>query len=226
MQSGVRLVWGPPAHIADREVMTRREHRQLADWIVWLERLVRALVVHIALGLLAGRPAWLVSAIAASQRRQTRYGRLRPRVCHLWWPERPATWIARFHMTSFWTEPRRPRAPAPSAAALAATVTPRYLSTLRLAHRYEACCRVLADPRRRARAFAFRLLRIRGANRVRNNPDDLFARLTPPATRRRDHYRSTGPRAADPTLSELRRRIPALIAAFLGRPLLRPVEAG
>ena len=76
-----------PAQLARREALSRAEHRERNDWIHHLERLVRQLVLVAALALnLILRPS-------SSQAHKPRQRRLR-----LAWPDRPASWRARFCM--------------------------------------------------------------------------------------------------------------------------------
>lgn len=222
MRDAVRNIWGPPVYIAELAYETRRDHRQLCDWIGALEKLVRALVVHFALALIAGQPRWLVDAFAAALRRPRRPARPRALVFVICWPGRPATWIVRFPIPSFWPETRRPCGRSERGRDRRGV-----LPTARLATRYEACCRVLADPRPRARAFALRLLRLRAREAELNAPIDYYARLTPRTKRSEDLHRSRGAWTAEPTVRDLAHRIVGQLNAFLSRPWpRRSIESG
>lgn len=184
---GMRLLWGSPVHVAAREVMTRDEHRRVAAWLGWLERTTRGLVIFLALRLIPHLRAH-VSA--------PRQGKTGPRPREIWLsdPARPATWKARL---------RIPLLPLPASMSARRRIDrprPRaFLPTSALALRYEAACRVLADPRLRARAHAFHLLRLARIEARSNVPGDLAARIvTPlaPAVRNWTHGERIAARAA------------------------------
>lgn len=142
-----------PAQLARREALSRAEHRERNDWIHHLERLVRQLVLVAALALnLILRPS-------SSQTRKPRQRRLR-----LAWPDRPASWRARFCMM-----PRRRNADA-ERPLRGAPRDIRVVASFPLARRLEAVRRILANPDARIRRFAFTLARIAQQNARANAP--------------------------------------------------------
>lgn len=148
-------VFDTPASLAEREFITRSEHKLLNDWVYHLELLIHRLVLVGALALnFVLRP---LQPHAPRPRKSRRV---------LLWPARPEAWPARFRMMrgggrnaddSY--RPPQPARPAPAV-----------VSSFPLARRIEAMRRVLANPDARIRSFAIKLARLAERNARANTP--------------------------------------------------------
>ena len=159
-----------PAQLAGREALAIAEHRERNGWIHHLEQLVRKLVLVAALALnLILRPS------------PPQPHRLRQRRLRLAWPDRPASWRARFRMM-----PRR-RDTDTGARLRSAPRDIRIVDSFPLARRLEALRRVLANPDARIRRFAITLARIARENARANAPRTFILRTWDPALQRQRH---------------------------------------
>lgn len=191
-------LWGPPVAIMALGAVMRVEHRRMTGWISSIERLVRLVILGMALALrlppLRGHPR-------VHGKRAKRYAFV--------WPTRPRTWIAYFRMFP------APRSDARSCRRKRAFIS-RVIGTQTIALRLEAVVRVVSNPRAYACSAARTLARLADANARANSLRDLHPLLVP---RRRDTRtrRDLGQSAAEPAFSRAWAIAAPRIEAFLGR---------
>lgn len=149
------ILLDPPAAIAGRKTIGRLTRQLMCDWIRNLEILVRRLLVITALALV------LPPSHPAGGKRRVR--ELQPFVS-----DDPASWKVCLRLFQ-----------TPSGSRGARSCRARHddqaeWNALPFALRLEALCRIIAQPKRRARSVARKLARIRAAN-TRSNAPRTFA---------------------------------------------------
>lgn len=148
-----------PRALAEREWIATHEYRKIEAWLRAIELLTRRLVLAAALGL----------NIVLKPLPPRAHAEARPRRRVLVWPQKPETWIARFHML-----PGKP--PEERFIYHNTRDVPRVMRTFPLARRLEAVRRVLASPDKRIHRFAVKLARIKASNTRANSPRRFAAR--------------------------------------------------